>query len=106
MRIRWFGEPWPLTNEPASVCEDWEYRIDPPAGKRCVNCSNVIEDGDRGIVMAASPEMSGRFVLSVLDPDTHERRSTYVVATHLRCFLRSIIGDDPALLERALGGIV
>lgn len=84
MTIRWFGESWG-----APVC-DPETHVETPAGKRCLGCPDEIEEGQAGVVVLASPEIAGRYVYSVRDPNTNELRSTYVGAYHLQCVLATL----------------
>lgn len=94
MRLRWFGEPWPDASDRAGVCEDDRYRVSAPVGHRCVGCEQPIYEHERGVVMAGHSDIPGSFVLSVLDPDTREYRTSYVVAYHHLCLLREIVGPD------------
>ncbi len=87
MRVRWFGEPWPLGDLRAPICDDDDYRIAAPVGEKCIDCDKPIEADDRGIVMAASPEIGGAFVLVV---DGTERT---VAANHIDCFINSVVPD-------------
>lgn len=93
MKLRWFGEPWPLP-ERAPVCEDDAYRVSEPIGKACLYCPEPIHEGQRGVLMAATPDVPGRFVTGITDPDTRESRSVYVVACHIDCLAGAILGPD------------
>lgn len=88
MRVRWFGETWD-----APICEDG-YQVESPLGEVCLYCEGVIEDGERGVLTAASPSIEGTFRWWI---GGHE---VYVAAYHIDCFLSSIIPDHLVRVSR------
>ena len=89
MRTRWFGEPWPSDELRAPICEDEHFHCATPVGQTCVNCERYILSTDQGVVMAASPEVGDAYLIPLGGGDNR-----WVVASHLECFLLSILGPD------------
>jgi hypothetical protein len=71
--MEWFGETWgaPINQ----MCE----RTTTPVQEECIFCNHPIQAGDRGFVM----------------PYLKDDMTTEAVASHLRCFIRSIGVRDP-----------
>lgn len=98
MRTRWFGEPWPSAELRAPVCEDDTLRVPVPLGYHCQHCIRAFADDDQGIVMAYTGPIVDDIVFTVaVDDGTPLAHSQLVVAAHLECFLRSILGPAAAL---------
>lgn len=74
----WFGRrPWPSEELRAPVCMDDDERVEVPVGELCLFCSEAIEEGDRGELMAS---VDG------------------VRAVHIECIFRQVMGG-PAHLQ-------
>jgi hypothetical protein len=86
--IWWFGEPWPSDEFRAGVCEEDELRVDPPAGERCVACSELFTDHDRGVATPCSGRVWGAFNLA------SHRGGGRVCGYHLSCWLRLVVGGE------------
>ena len=101
MHVRWFGEPWGKGGR-APVCEDDRYRvpIEEVAGRKCLHCSGLITESDRGVITACSTGIWGYFWLDsrgVEDPETGEieKAGEYsVCAYHLTCWLEEVVGGE------------
>lgn len=94
MITRWFGEPWPDAELRAPVCENDALRIPIPTEVRCWRCLDAFDENSQGIVTATSgPSVENEtFTLKTNDYDV--TREHLVVAAHLECFLRSILGPE------------
>jgi hypothetical protein len=99
MRVRWFGEPWPSSEQRAPICEDEEFHRPAPAGQRCAHCGLVIHEGDQGVIMAwgASKFLAGA---ATTDDRSFWLDDHLVCAEHLECFLYTTLGFDPRTLPR------
>lgn len=81
----WFGESWG-----APVCEE-DNHLPTPVGAFCLSCEEAIEPTDAGVVTAQSglDELAAALDPSdVLLVDGHR-----LVAHHLPCHLRSVLGS-------------
>jgi hypothetical protein len=69
----YFGVPWD-----APLLDD-ARQVPTPVGELCLDCDELIEDGDRGLLMAAD----------VTDPSVPWGYAWVTRAVHLECHLRS-----------------
>jgi len=75
----YFGEPWgPSVDAP-------ERLVATPTGHRCIECDELVADGDRGIVMLQ--------VVAVAEPGADESDAiAKPVCMHRECFLFNVLG--------------
>jgi len=72
----YFGQRWD-----APTLDGRTRQIDPPAGEKCLHCSEPIEASDRGLLrLAIREDVNGKSV-GAMEP------------THLECDLRSALGN-------------
>lgn len=76
--MRWFGEPWPTTEQRAPICSDDEQRMEVPIGQRCAYCDRLISKKSRGVSM---PRLPIRFGITPEDE-----------VAHLDCLRRAAFG--------------
>lgn len=75
--MNWFGEPWPSADLRAPICENDAERVETPVGDVCLLCEELIEEGDRGILMNTI----------TAGPTVHVR------PVHMECEVRSVMGN-------------
>lgn len=82
MRVRWFGDSWG-----AEIC-DPDYEIEVPIGTKCLECTRIINERDRGVVTGCSDSVWGHWAMKI-----NGNRVT-VCSYHLVCFLEQVVGGE------------
>lgn len=75
-RTLWFGQPWPIANDPAAVCRDDTNRCETPVGQECCYCDEAILLGESGVLFA-----------------TQAPRGWETIAWHKECLVRHYTGS-------------
>lgn len=82
MHIRWFGDTW------GGPINDPLYQIDVPVGTKCLECTGLVTERDRGVVVSCATSVWGGWDLEAGGYRYH------VCSYHLLCWLNEVVGGE------------